>query len=909
MAAAGGAGLGTGRLGGAGLRDRIAASDPGLTRLGSAARAAVGVGSSLVVEYLVATALGFSPLVPMMLGAVLSMMTVFGVADPTPRGRLVTTALLPLFMLAGMGVALAVDSHRVLSLVVFVVVMFVAVAIRRFGLRYFAGGMLVFMGYFFSLFLLLKPEQLPEVLVALAVATVWTALLLNVLWPVRAHRVLARMVRAFEGRVRGAVDAAADVLDHPGPEGERLARLESRLVRVTETALMIDGQLGTAGAVLDDATARTVRHALVDDEISARALADSVRLLSAAEACLPADVATAALRGVREVLAALSRGDWDDVEVRARALDAASAAFDLPLPVAVPRPSSVTGQAPPTLARVTRRIAAAAQGLVDGHRARLAPGPAAAQYGESGFEPAVVLFAGAMPGSAGTVAEMLDGRSGAWWTRLSLTTRQAFQVAIATGVAIAAGDAISGQRYYWAVLAAFIVFTGTATAAQTVQKAVNRVLGTIVGLFAAIPLVALTGGRPAVVFPVLLVAIFAAFYIIRVSYAVMTFFVTLLLGELYALLGTFTPELMMLRLEETALGGTIGILVALFVFPMRTRVVAIAARRALLGQLRELVDGLATALRDPAAEPDLTAVSRVLDARLHQLLLLGATLLRPAPFLQNSERGRRLMIYTSLAHHARSLARLVADYDGPTGTPARALLVHVTERIVDLIDELCADEPRLDPARSAATSELLSSIDVGECADPRIRRFVHQLGFLHDLLASLGEAPGVAPEAPQHPGPVLHGRVRDDDRVPVQAVLTLTDTLGVQQGAVHTAADGSYRLTAADPGVHLLICSPDAPGAAPLASWVRIGERAGVHDVDLPGAAVDTTDEPLVATGGDSRPDSRGPGSRRAGRGHGPVRSSDLPAAQPPAKGGRTSTVEEDGSAVPVSRTAISSSR
>ncbi|MCE0761601.1 FUSC family protein [Pseudonocardia kujensis] len=825
--------------------DRLAASDPGLNRLTSAARAAFGVGAALGIEYLVASALGIPAMVPMMIGAVLTMMASFGVADPTPGGRAVTLLCLPLFLFAGMGVALAVDHWRVLSLVVFVVVMFAAVAVRRFGPRWFNGGMVAFMGYFFALFLLLKPQQLPVIALAVAVATAWSLLLSLVVWPVRNGVVLARMVRGFDGRVRGVADAAAALLADPdaGRSGDLVARLESKLVQVNEAALIIDGQLGTPGAVVDDGTARAVRHALIDDELAARALADSVRLLAACGPWLPSEVRT----GVVAVLDGLRTGSWAELEGRVRALDAVAAGADRPLPVAVPRPSGSDGPAPPTVAQVVRRFAAAAQGLVEGHRHRHAARPAReashadyADDAESGFVPAVQLFAGTMPGSAGTIAEMLQERTGAWWSRLSLTTRQAVQVALATGLAIAAGDAISGQRYYWAVLAAFIAFTGTATAGQTIFKAVNRVLGTMLGLLAAIPLVAVTGHSPAVALPIVLVSIFGAFYLMRVSYALMTFFITLLLGELYAMLGTFTPELMLLRLAETAVGGAIGVAVAAFVLPLPTAVVATAARRALLGQLRTLLEDLVRVLRDPAAvgtaADDLAGASRALDARLHQLLLLDATLLRPAPFLRNGERGRRLMLYTSLAHHARRLARLAGTGGGPVDGEVRRVLTHVVERTVDLVDALRADGPVVDPDRSAATVELLSAVDV---ADPGVRGVVHELGHLHDALVSLGDAAAPARRTSGGPVPALYGRVRGGAE-PVQAVLTLTDVRGAQQDRTRTAPDGSYRLQAAEPGMHLLICTPLGTDAAPVAEWVRLRERASVRDLQIPEGAAPT---------------------------------------------------------------------
>ncbi|MGH8966337.1 MAG: FUSC family protein, partial [Actinomycetes bacterium] len=209
-----------GRLRGANRLDRLVASDPGLNRLTSAARAVGGVATALGVEYVVASLTGQPALVPMMLGAVVSMMAAFALSDATRGGQAGTLLSLPLFMFAGMGVAIAVDRFRLASLLVFVVVMFAAVFIRRFGPRYFIGGMIAFMGYFFALFLGLTLPALPAVALAVLVAVAWSMVLHLVLFPVHNDRVLRRMLRAFEARARAVGDAAADLLAAPDSGGE-----------------------------------------------------------------------------------------------------------------------------------------------------------------------------------------------------------------------------------------------------------------------------------------------------------------------------------------------------------------------------------------------------------------------------------------------------------------------------------------------------------------------------------------------------------------------------------------------------------------------------------------------------------------------------------------------------------------
>ena len=52
---------------------------------------------------------------------------------------------------------------------------------------------------------------------------------------------------------------------------------------------------------------------------------------------------------------------------------------------------------------------------------------------------------------------------------------------VAVGLAIMRGDALSGRRFYWAVIAAFITFMGANTRAGSIRKSSSRIAGTFVG--------------------------------------------------------------------------------------------------------------------------------------------------------------------------------------------------------------------------------------------------------------------------------------------------------------------------------------------------------------------------------------------------------------------------------------------
>ncbi|WP_031113661.1 FUSC family protein, partial [Streptomyces sp. NRRL S-146] len=116
------------------------------------------------------------------------------------------------------------------------------------------------------------------------------------------------------------------------------------------------------------------------------------------------------------------------------------------------------------------------------------------------------------------------------------TTRAAVQVAVGSSLAIVGGELLSTQRWYWAVLTCWIVFINTSSTGEILVKGYRRLLGTVFGVVAGIALAGLVGNHTWTAFALVLVLIFAMFYSAPLSYTLMSFFVTAMLGLLYTLL-------------------------------------------------------------------------------------------------------------------------------------------------------------------------------------------------------------------------------------------------------------------------------------------------------------------------------------------------------------------------------------
>jgi len=675
--------------------DRVVASDPGVVRARMAVSAAVAMSTALAVEYGYASArhLGATGvLVAMMLGGVVAMMGSMALTGTAAWPKLRTGVLFPVAFGAGMLPGALVAGHTGLMLTVFVAVMFAAVWMRRFGPAFFFYGFMMWMGYFFAAFLGADLAALPAMLLDVLVGTAVSILLSVTLLRTHPQRTLRRIRRAFGARARAVARASADLLEAAG-DPRRTARAQRRLhargLRLAEAALMIEAWTAEPG-VLPRGSAASLRRRLLDAQLAIDELAHAAAAL--------AEHGGELVRPAARIAGHLARREYPAVlyaaETVLRAEKSAAVgadvelqrAFELLGAVAVALPDASGGGAAGAGAEVEAEATAAeakagadAAGSVNPVAARAAavrlaraaveftvlatgsadtsPAEADEPSATSGFMPAATFVLGMLPGSA-SVAGNLQALGGRWnpLSRASLTTRQAVQVALAGALAIILGRQVSEARYYWAVIATFVTFTGTATRSETSLKAVNRVVGTLVGLGAGIGLAELTAGHTLLMLAVIVLAMTCGFYVVNISYAGMIVFVTIMVSQLYSALHEFTPGLLVLRLEETALGAAIGIAVGLVVLPTSTRATVQAAESSFL-------DGVAAVLKETASawegeeKADPAAVVRMMEDRLRRLALVARPLTRPLisgadPALMR----RRLAHHAAAARYTRALS-------------------------------------------------------------------------------------------------------------------------------------------------------------------------------------------------------------------------------------------------------------
>lgn len=567
------------------LGSRLAARDPAWRRARRALGATLGAIIALSIDYVIASAAS-QPIGVPLLGAVVAMVSGLSVTEDDRREAAWTFALLPPVAAGTVALGAVLSPQRLVADAVFVVIVFLATALRRRGPRWSAGAFLAFMAYFFSQFLHATPAQVPWLALTATVGVAVAALLRLVVFPERPDSALRQLVQALEGQAAVLLDTAAAVLGRPEVPPRLRRRVLAASSDLNRVALLVEEQLGPEPepAHPDDGAADSLR--------------DRVFLLEVAGA----HVVSAMRAAVREQLGEPDRDELSrDLTCLARSVR--------------------SGRSASTLRAYSRSVAAAATVTADSddsarYRGALHVRRALAEFADA----AAALQVGARDGAPldvwgdGNSGDTSDTDSSADAAareqaeddrearRLGL--RQGAQAAVAVALAIAAGELLSPTRWYWAAITAYIVFVGADTRVATVRRAVARTAGTFGGLVLGLGVATVVSGSKPAVFAVLFLLVFAAWWLQPVSFFASSVAVTVVLALLYVLLGTYSWQILQLRMEETLIGALLGGLVALVLVPARSSPLVREAEADMLDRLADLLhavrrrSGSGSALRE-----------------------------------------------------------------------------------------------------------------------------------------------------------------------------------------------------------------------------------------------------------------------------------------------------------------------
>lgn len=674
-------------------RDRLVATDPGLIRLRLALWGVLGIATAAIVLILLRL-----PTPAILVSGIAAMQATFTVNDRKPRAQAVTMLLATGTGATSLTVAAFGAAVEHLDNVLFVVLIFFVVYAQRFAPRGTAMGALAFFMFFFAMFLQVRPPQLPEFLFALAVGIASNAFMRFVVLPRRPATELLRVRRAFRARLGALARAAAAYLASEGGD-RRVTALRRADSRLHQAVLMIEDAISD---VLDPPASELLRRRAIEVELAAQRLSIVTRRADVTE--LPDEVRS-------ELVVALLRLD-SLIEVDPRALPVISETGEFSRMLV--EGSRLGDHAPGN--EVRRAIADLALADVNAQRVAENDYSAEAELPEAPKPQPKRFFA-------------FDNK-----------TRSAIQATIGGGLAVLFGDLISSQRWYWAVLTVFVVFLNTSTAGATFVKGFRRVTGTLAGIFGGMLLALLVAGHTPATVVLLFLCVFGLVYTLRVSQFVASFFITCELGLLYSLLGTFSLEVLVVRVAETFIGAAAGLVAAVVVLPVRTRTVLRTDLKAVLEVLRKFLTGVEELL---SGEENVNVIelSRELDRAVEKVRTTVEPLTHPISL--SSRRDFGTYVVTTLdrmSYRVRALA-----------VRAEPALLATDPRLTILIDRLSGNVDVLLGAIASGSTRRTLDHDTGSAGTivirdtdgPDARSVLSSLDRLDEWIVALGRALGV----------------------------------------------------------------------------------------------------------------------------------------------------------------------
>lgn len=582
------------------FRDWLLANDPALSRLRMASRVTLTIVFSFLILLAIQMFLLPLPTAAFGLGIVLSIEGGVAVRDKGNTRQLVTRLFGCVASVGVVAIAAGLEDRRFLSDLVFLVVIALASAGRVFGPRGFAIGMFAFTSYFMGSYFRPSLAELPDVAIGPVVSVLVGHLVRAVLLPDDWQRDLLRSLESVRGRINQILFKLATLAGSAEigeVDRQELRQLEDRL---KEVVLMAETFIPRPAAGVFDGAADPAAEL-------------AIRLFDAHLAAESAIVLSFQSPPPFALVHAVIETDTAELE-----------RYESMTEAAVDRPQGETVRALLWLGEARRQLTQA-----------IGKGQAS---GFSGID-AVKDMAQPQPIDFSFANPLL---------------RSALQITLALAIAMSFGLLLSRERWFWAVLSSFLVFTNTNSRGDTAMKALSRSLGTVFGIAIGLVLATLISGRLAIAIPVAAVCIFLAFYFLQVSYATMTFFISIVLCLVYGMTGVLTLDLLQLRIGETMIGAVAGTAVAFLVFPARTR----GALDAALARWFQALEDLLNAIGEGKSGFELIALSQKIDASYRDVTVaakpLGSSwsvVTRPGQIRQT------LAIFLSCTYWSRILAK------------------------------------------------------------------------------------------------------------------------------------------------------------------------------------------------------------------------------------------------------------
>ncbi len=287
---------------------------------------------------------------------------------------------------------------------------------------------------------------------------------------------------------------------------------------------------------------------------------------------------------------------------------------------------------------------------------------------------------------------------------LSITTRQALQMAVALTAALSAGHLLFGAHWQWCVISAMVVNMGTLGRGDLALKGVERGLGAMAGTGFATLLSVVAQPHGTVCIALIFLALAVAAGVRQYAYALYAAGITTTMSLLYGYFGESADHVLVIRLQALALGAAIAVLVGWFLLPLQAGDALRARLATALAALQALLKARHTAADTTVALAALAAFDAAVDnlattTRPHRLHRLALRLTGASPDLHPADAGDALLGARAAVH------ALAATAPAPHERTTAAVLGSVRRALADPAEPL-PGLPEPVPTRRGPLAEL-----------------------------------------------------------------------------------------------------------------------------------------------------------------------------------------------------------
>ncbi|WP_394174182.1 FUSC family protein [Guptibacillus hwajinpoensis] len=617
---------------------RLAAADPGRTRLHQAVRITISVLSSVMTMLWLTAFMGVS-FTPAILAGVVSLLSLLLVNDDTEKQKKITTGLLVISSIAALSLSTLLGSISYVVDALFLFVIFCAYYTQHYGFRYFAIFMVAFLSIYFSTLLNLQPQDLPVFIVGILAGGMYSYLYHFIVLRNQPTKQLRHSMRSFHIQTNLTLDLVLDVIGDPIPNRYRTLLLKRDVKRLNDYAQVISSQLTTTNPskVWEGIDSEQLRLYIFDAEMLIETLYPAVKRLKELHALEHDEVRKLLYKVVESIRDAEVLRSHDII---GNLMQTEKVIDELKLQLIHLRMANHQNK---DWLWLIRRIESIANHLVDSSN-ELSARRMANINEEEWLEDADEI-------KKDNIKEEEENS-----TFPRLATKKALQAIAAGAVAIMFGNLLSPAHQYWVLLSAFVVLLGTDTVGMTLQKAFQRSLGTIFGAIAGFGLAQLLAGQVVLELVALFCCIFLAFYFLSISYAMMMFWMTMLIAIMYDfILGGITEQIILARVFDTLAGAFIGFLAAALIYPRKTQEKVSNTVEDFLNKLSTFVSDYLESFVYPEKTADFTNQAFGIDEEMRRIEEDARPLRNRPAILARSGIERWLTVLTAINYFAKHL--------------------------------------------------------------------------------------------------------------------------------------------------------------------------------------------------------------------------------------------------------------